>query len=76
MEKLYAIRDAFFWWVGVWTTVVYGTIGLNRAWRMFLDWLNRREKAAIMANVDQMILSMRSNAKPEEARSEEDANGD
>ena len=72
MATLYAIRDSFFWWVGVWATVVYGTIGINRAWLMFRHWLNRREKAAIMANVDQMILSMRSNAKPEETRSEED----
>ena len=73
METLYAIRDAYFWWVGVWATVVYGTIGVNRAWRMFQHWLTRREKAAIMTNVDRMISSMRSSAESEENRPEEDA---
>ena len=24
MEKLYAIRDAFFWWAGVWATITVG----------------------------------------------------
>ena len=24
MEKLYAIRDAFFWWAGVWASVTLG----------------------------------------------------
>ena len=31
MEKLYAIRDAFFWWAGVWATVTLGNHAVSKA---------------------------------------------
>ena len=31
MENLYAIRDAFFWWAGVWATVTLGNRAVNKA---------------------------------------------
>ena len=30
MKKWYAIRDAFFWWVGVWATVTLANHGVTR----------------------------------------------
>lgn len=30
METLYALRDAFFWWVGVCATVTLGNRAINR----------------------------------------------
>lgn len=29
MEKLYAVRDAFFWWTGVWATVTLANHGVR-----------------------------------------------
>ena len=39
MENLYAIRDAFFWWVGVWATVTLGNHAICTALKR-----RRREK--------------------------------
>ena len=39
MEKLYAIRDAFFWWAGVWASVTLGNHAICTALKR-----RRREK--------------------------------
>ena len=39
MEKLYAIRDAFFWWTGVWAAVTLGNHAVCTALKR-----RRREK--------------------------------
>lgn len=39
MEKWYAIRDAFFWWAGVWATVTLG----NRAIGALMGYSEQRK---------------------------------
>ena len=59
METLYAIRDAFFWWAGIWATVTLGNRAVNKALkrrrheereRMYAQW--RREFAEFLFSED------------------------
>ncbi len=49
METLYAIRDAFFWWAGVWATV---TIVNSRLSRVLRECERKRRVAKFMAEID------------------------
>ena len=49
MDKLYAIRDAFFWWVGVWATV---TVANHRVFRTLREREYARYREEFVAEME------------------------
>ena len=65
MENLYAVRDAFFWWAGVWATVTLG----NRAISKALSRRRREEHAQWKREFMAFLFS--ADARPEGAETGE-----
>lgn len=69
MENLYAVRDAFFWWAGVWASVTLG----NRAICMALKRRRREERKREYAQWRQEFAAFlfSADARPEGAETGE-----
>lgn len=70
MEYLYAIRDAFFWWAGVWATITLVNHGATK----FLRKRRLKHSLLTFADFESARLSDETQADTEsESEPEEDA---
>lgn len=70
METLYAIRDAVFWWAGVWATVTLGNHAVSNA----LKRRQREERAQWRREFVEFLI--RADAMPEGPEAEEPEEGE
>ena len=69
MEKLYAIRDAFFWWAGVWASVTLGNHAICTALKRRRRKEREREYAQWRREFAEFLFS--EDATPEGAETDE-----
>ena len=69
MEKLYTIRDAFFWWAGVWASVTLGNHAICTALKRRRREKRKREYAQWRLGFAEFLFS--EDTRPEGAETDE-----
>lgn len=69
MEVLYEIRDAFFWWAGVWATITLANHGVKHLFR------KRRLKYGALAFTEFQAARLSDEEQDEEPATDTDTHG-